>query len=282
MWAGTSRKSRLPGTDAAARSGSRYALSGVDDRNMERIVKIPSEFFGRVYVINLPERVDRRKEVAAVLARIGMPLGSAGVELFPAVKPDGAAGFPSPGVRGCFLSHLNILRQAQAANLPSVLILEDDVEFPGGFATLWPGIMAQLDGASWDFAYLGYTHVDDSTMARRSTRSVTMRPYRERVRTTHAYAVQRPVYQRLIAHLEELERGRPGDTERGPMDVDGAYNAFRRRYPETVTLIAEPQVAWQRATHSDLHARNWHALPGVSALLAPVRMLKNLVRRFRS
>lgn len=245
-------------------------------------MKKPSQYFGKVFVINLFERTDRRREVNAALERINMPLGSAGVELFPAVKPDSAAGFPSPGVRGCFLSHLNILRQAQALDLPSVLIFEDDVEFSSVFERLWPSVMAQLEALPWDFAYLGYTNIDSSTMARRSTESIAMLACKERVRTTHAYAVKCSIFSTLIAHLEELERGRPGDTERGPMDVDGAYNAYRRRYPRTVTLIAEPQVAWQRATHSDLHSRSWHKLPGMGMLLAPVRLAKNIVRRLRS
>ncbi|MCI5210545.1 MAG: hypothetical protein D3910_17540 [Candidatus Electrothrix sp. ATG2] len=72
----------------------------------------PESYFGKIYVINLPERVDRRREVTAALKRIGISFAPGKVELFPAIRPTEAAGFPSPGVRGCFLSHLSVLKKA--------------------------------------------------------------------------------------------------------------------------------------------------------------------------
>jgi GR25 family glycosyltransferase involved in LPS biosynthesis len=240
----------------------------------------PTNYFDRIYVINLPERTDRRREVTAALKRIGVSFAPGKVELFPAVRPTDAAGFPSPGVRGCFLSHLAVLKKASELNLPSVLILEDDVEFADVSQLVWASILQQLNDQPWNFAYLGYTHVDKATRATRRSEHVEMLSFSGYIRCAHAYAVSQPTYSPLIQHLEELQQRRPRHPEGGPMDVDGAYNVFRRKNPETLTLIAGPQVAWQRASHSDLHSKWWHRIWSVRTLLRPARNVKNYLRRF--
>src|SRR4051794_38102594 len=83
------------------------------------------EYFARGYVINLRERTDRRREIERELARLALPSGWA--EFLAAERPDSAAGFPSAGVRGCFLSHLAVLKDAHARGLPNVLVMEDDL-----------------------------------------------------------------------------------------------------------------------------------------------------------
>jgi hypothetical protein len=49
--------------------------------------------FERIAVINLPYRQDRRVEIAAQLARVGLKLGEPPVQLFEAVRPTDAGGF---------------------------------------------------------------------------------------------------------------------------------------------------------------------------------------------
>src|SRR5690606_15681426 len=71
------------------------------------------DWFDRVYVISLASRTDRRKQMAAMLARAGVEICAGVVEFFDAVRSDAADGFPSPGARGCFLSHLAVLRRAK-------------------------------------------------------------------------------------------------------------------------------------------------------------------------
>ncbi len=241
----------------------------------------PTNYFDRIYVINLPERTDRLREVTAALEQIGIPFRPGKVEVFPALRPEDAASFPSAGVRGCFLSHLAVLGQAHDLELSNVLVLEDDVEFSSAFPRVWPSILTQLTSQPWSFAYLGYSFVDGATHASRDTAAVEMRPLSASLRCAHAYAVSRPAIVPVIRHLEELLRRPPGHPEGGPMDVDGAFNVFRRKHPETLTLIAEPKVAWQRASHSDLHNKWWHAVLGTRMLLRPARKIKNYLRRYR-
>lgn len=239
-----------------------------------------TNYFDRTYVINLPDRKDRLREVTKALIRIGVPFSPGKVEVFPAFKMKEASGFPSAGVRGCFLSHLAVLRKAFDLELSNVLILEDDVEFASAFTRVWPSILTHLVSQPWSFAYLGYSYVDGSTYASAETATVEMRPLSGLLRCAHAYAVSRQAIYPVIQHLEEMLKRPQGHPEGGPMDVDGAFNVFRRKHPETLTLIAEPQVAWQRASHSDLHSK-WYAKRGTRMLFWPIRKVKNYLRQRR-
>jgi glycosyl transferase family 25 len=69
--------------------------------------------FEQVRIVNLVDRPDRRREVIAELDRIG---GMApNISFYDAHRPDDTGGFPSLGARGCFESHLAVLRSARDA-----------------------------------------------------------------------------------------------------------------------------------------------------------------------
>ncbi|MEX1060616.1 MAG: glycosyltransferase family 25 protein, partial [Methyloceanibacter sp.] len=63
-----------------------------------------------ISIINLEHRTDRRIAMQKQLSRIGWQ-----AEFFAAIRPDIAADFPSIGARGCFLSHLAVLKNARDA-----------------------------------------------------------------------------------------------------------------------------------------------------------------------
>jgi glycosyl transferase, family 25 len=83
--------------------------------------------FERTYIINLPERLDRKAEIQRELRSIGSGLMAGKVELYPAAKPVDYYFFPTRGTLGCYLSHLSLLKQARADNLGNVLLIEDDL-----------------------------------------------------------------------------------------------------------------------------------------------------------
>ena len=238
-----------------------------------------TDHFSRTYIINLPERTDRLREVTAVLERGGMPLRPDKVEVFPAVRVQDPMGFPSASARGCFMSHLSVLKQALELRLPNVLILEDDVEFATVFQRVLPHILDQLSQQTWSFAYLGYSYVDNTAYASQDTQTVDMKPFSDEIRCTHAYAVHGSAFKPVIQHLEQLLSGPPGDRENGPMHVDGAFNIFRKKHPERLTLSAAPQIAWQRASFSDIHGSGWTSMPAARRLLSPARSFKNYLQR---
>jgi GR25 family glycosyltransferase involved in LPS biosynthesis len=63
----------------------------------------------------------------------------------------------SAGAYGCLLSHLQVVRDARKRNLPSLLILEDDVLFDPSFSEKFPVFVRGLP-ADWDMVFLGALH----------------------------------------------------------------------------------------------------------------------------
>lgn len=112
--------------------------------------------FDAIFVINLRSRQDRRQEMADQLRRIGMDLYRSPVRLFPAARPENRAGFPSPGARGCFESHLGVLQLASKEGLRRILILEDDCDFVSDFQVRFPDISSELRHRPWNIFYGGY------------------------------------------------------------------------------------------------------------------------------
>jgi glycosyl transferase, family 25 len=187
--------------------------------------------FAKAYVINLPSRSDRRREMSAELKRIGLE-----AEWFNAVRPDDRGEFESIGARGCFLSHLGVLRRS--LDLESVLILEDDVNFVRDFR--WPKIRPD-----WSIFYGGYRFRPDGD-----------------VETTHFVAFRSNAIRLLVPYMEAQLSRRAGDALGGPMHVDGTYLWFRREHPELVTVLARPELGYQRHSRSDIYPgtrRSWFA-----------------------
>jgi len=117
------------------------------------------ECLGPIRVVNLPSRSDRRREFAAQLMRIGLGFDHPQVSIFEAIRPDSLAGFPTLGARGCFLSHLEILRAARDADVSSIAICEDDLDFSADFERRAPDLLETLAARDWDIFYGGFDAV---------------------------------------------------------------------------------------------------------------------------
>ncbi|GMW02400.1 MAG: hypothetical protein AMXMBFR84_35360 [Candidatus Hydrogenedentota bacterium] len=212
------------------------------------------DFFDRAYIINLPERVDRRREMDAELKKVGMLGQSAKLQYFPAVRPDDAGGFPSRSVRGCFMSHLSALKKAYTEGLSNLLIMEDDLSFEPAFVATETAIVEMLSQHDWGFAYFGHgLAIPPGTKP--------MEPYHGPIVLAHFYAVNGPCLGNLVAFLEQLLTRSPGDPEGGPMHVDGAFSTFRERNPDIVTLVANPSMGGQRSSRSDIHPSWFDRIP---------------------
>jgi glycosyl transferase, family 25 len=186
--------------------------------------------FDRIYVLNLADRVDRRVEMAGELARIGTGYRDPRVRLFPAIRPDDPAGFPSIGARGCFLSHLALLREARDAGLEHILVLEDDCDFVRGIDARLPTVLDALDAERWAIFYGGYDL--DSSPALRSGTELMLADPALPIRTTHMIGFGRAAIAGLVPFLEAMLDRPPGSAEGGPMHIDGAYGWFRRGRPD--------------------------------------------------
>jgi hypothetical protein len=235
-----------------------------------------ARFFPAIYLINLPERVDRLSASKKELARVGWEIGSGGVQIYPAQRFEERAGFPNAGARGCFHSHLNCLLQAHRDGCSAVLILEDDVVFCNHFAQMSSLILQQIRRLEWDFLYFGHEGADNAHLGTQSTEGANMnfRPWAGDLQTTSGYAVHGSVLSRLIAHLERLPRGIEGDDEFGPMPIDGAYNIFRRHNPDVRSWISYPKLIRQRPSRSDISPKAFDSIEFIRPITTALRDLK--------
>lgn len=220
------------------------------------------------FIVNMADRTDRRREVEEELVRSGLKHPK--VEFFSAVTASELNGFPSLGARGCFLSHLGVLRTALGRNYQSVLVMEDDLTLSTNFPRVQREIATRLSQNDWAFAYFGYTD-----LSRKSPRGV-MQTCDEPLGQTHFYGIRQPYIGLLVAYLEELLTRPPGDPRGGPQHVDGAYCMFRATHPSALTLIATPAIGSQRSSRSDVTPR-W--FDGMLRLRPGVEFIRSLRQR---
>jgi GR25 family glycosyltransferase involved in LPS biosynthesis len=228
-------------------------------------------FFDCVYIINLPSRTDRRMEMEQEFLKIRLPIDGEKIRFFPAVRPDGAAGFPTLGTRGCFLSHVAALTHARDSGKGSVLILEDDCNFVGDFCNGLKSLMESRSSADWGFVYGGTLNAIDPDKLNHGRLDAA-----HGVLGAHFLGVNGSVLSELVSYLEAILTRQPGDALGGPMHVDGAYSWFRNAHPQYATFIAVPEIAYQRSSATDIHQRKWfEAYKAAQWVLRHLRRLKN-------
>ncbi len=238
-----------------------------------------AELFDRIYIVNLPERTDRRREMEDQLVKVGLG-GHPRVMFFPAIRPNAAGEFPSIGARGCFSSHLAILQDAAQQGLQRILILEDDLDFSRDFNARIGALCARLQQSDWGVFYGGYELLQPLAGPDAEIQSMAAEAA---VRTTHFIAFQAPVMERAAAYLQAMLARPGGHPDGGPMHVDGAYSWFRRQHPEMLTLIAVPELGYQRSSKTDIHPLSWiDRTPLLRDAANLARKLKNHLRSSRA
>lgn len=231
-----------------------------------------SDHFGLTRVINLADRKDRYREIERQLDLLGTPFAAGKVELFPAVRVADAAGFPGPGVRGCFLSHLGVLQDARVRGVASVLVIEDDLEVSPRDIPRLESVLKQLPAQPWGVLHLGHI------LELRDSGAATLQPFDGAIQTAHFYAIHRDVLPRLIAYLEGCLVRPPGDPIGGPMHFDGALTMFRAANPDVATLVAQPSLGGQRSSRSDISFRGIEQVPGIKQAMGWARSLRRAAR----
>jgi hypothetical protein len=229
--------------------------------------------FDRVFVINLDKRADRLQAMEAQLQSIGYGF-NARIRRISATQVGSAEGFRSVGARGCFLSHLTCINEAVADNAGSLLILEDDVDFVPGFGQLQKPVADALARGGWDVFYGGHL-IDPQQFATGTApltaglRSVTADTG---IVTAHCVAFAGTKLREVQDYLTAMLGRQAGDPQGGPMDVDGAYSWYRRTSGAR-TAIADPQLAGQRASSSDITPRWFDTLPLVKSAANRLRQV---------
>jgi len=212
--------------------------------------------FEKIFVINLPERKDRRQDIERQLNSIGLGLDHPNVCLIRAVKPHRKLGFPSIGARGCFLSHVSVLEKAISMSLSRFLVLEDDVDFSADFLQRIGPLTKCLKQIDWDMFY-GYMPRDvPRPDFKQGVQMALVAPETE-VECLHFFGCSGRAAVKALPYLKSILKRPEGDPRGGVMHVDGAYSWFRRSHPELVTLSVNPPLAVQRPSRSDIHDLQW-------------------------
>lgn len=233
-----------------------------------------SDYFDLTYVINLPNRADRRKEMAAELEKVGMSFAPGKVEIFSAIRPDSPGEFKSIGYRGAFLSHLGVLKKAKELGLNNVLIMEDDLEFRADFPEYEEAILEELTQQNWDIVHFGY--ITDKVPAK--VEPPILHAFSGEIIGAQFYAVNGQALDEVINFFEVLLERPKGHPEGGPMSPDGVFNVFKWQHPHRDRLLAEPSFGGQRSSKSDISPKWFDNVPIINSLASTARVLARATR----
>ena len=211
--------------------------------------------FDSIRILNLVDRADRRIEMIDQLRRIGAAEDPK-VRFFAARRPADAGDFPSVGARGCFESHLAIIREALAAGVDRLLIIEDDFDFAVDIDRRGPRILAALAAMPWDLFYGAPVLAPDAGQQRNGGdgdgSGLIELAADVPIMTTSCVGFGRVALEAVEPFLTAM-LGRPvGSPDYGPMHVDGAYSVLRAQFPGLRTIVCRPAIGSQRASRSDI------------------------------
>ncbi|WP_342733656.1 glycosyltransferase family 25 protein [Bradyrhizobium sp. B117] len=236
-----------------------------------------ANFFSAVRVISLKSRDDRRREMGAELARLGLAPDHGPLKFHDASRFDEAYPFPSIGAKGCYYSHLAVLEEALSKGFENVLILEDDCDFIGNIERALPSALETLGRKDWDFFFGGH---EDLICDEGASEPVQQVPSGSWIRGTHFVAFNKRAISAIVPYLrqeiEHLERD-PVGASRG---IDAAYTHFGREYPMFRYFVAWPKLGYQRPSRTDVQTTSiLDRLPLIRSAVVPVRRLKRLLRK---
>ncbi|NDE14250.1 hypothetical protein EBZ80_04895 [bacterium] len=189
------------------------------------------DLFGGVVYLNLDKRTDRRAEIERELASMGLV-----AERFAAIEK-------SPGILGCSLSHLHILRMARERQWKNVLILEDDLRFLVDRDTFWDRLSRFFErhGDSYGVLMLDYCLERQEPVDDLVVRAI-------EAWSAAAYLVSERVYDRLIGVYERTVPLLEATGEHWNYANDQAWKVLQR---EGLFLAILPRLGKQRPSFSD-------------------------------
>lgn len=170
--------------------------------------------------------------------------GILNVQRFPAVdghsvlKPAGWA--HSDGAYGCLLSHVEVVREAQRSNAPSVLIFEDDTVLDPEFESKFASFSKEVPD-DWDMLYFGALHKDEPAQISEHVGRIT------KANSTYAYALKNTVFDAFI----ELNARAEHVLDMNSYLLQEQFNCYCFR----------PNLAWVEAEYSDVQnrlERHWY------------------------
>ncbi len=194
---------------------------------------IPFHYFSKAFCINLVSRPDRWYLVQREFKRAGIINF---VEQYSVTK------HKHPMI-GCTINHLQIIKQAKADHLDSVLIFEDDVRFLE-IDKIFLAI-EELKLVSWDMFFIGSTMSKPCELTYVSPHLV--KSTSGGVRGSHAYAVNSSAYDTILDFPWEFEGH---NAIKGHHTIDRVYQ--KRIMPSINCYQANPIQAIQAGGYSNI------------------------------
>ncbi|UZW56610.1 glycosyltransferase family 25 protein [Sphingobium sp. JS3065] len=231
--------------------------------------------FGAIRIINLASRADRRREITREFAKIGLEITADGpVRFYEAAQFSDPGPFPLTGARGCWHSHVEILREALNGK-DNILIFEDDCDFVAGIEGKLANALESLAQKPWSIFYGGHELVDKPDSA---SPFIHIDHCDQWLLGAHFVGFNRAILERLVATLDQylldLEAGKDA-----PKGIDSGYSRFRRLNPELQTYLAWPKLGFQRPSHSDISGASKIGRLMPRHLVSVIRTLKRYARR---
>jgi len=174
------------------------------------------------------------------------------------------------------MSHFKILEDAQSRGHARILILEDDCNFTKVLKEQWGGFSSLVANTNWSVLYGGEIARNSRSKGHIENLSFQAVDAQAGIGGTHFVALQGAAISGAYHYLAKMLARPAGDALGGPMHVDGAYSWFRRSHPEFATLMCQPQIAYQRASRTDIHEGGVaDKVPGLGPVLNWLRAIKN-------
>jgi glycosyl transferase family 25 len=183
-----------------------------------------------IYVINLDQRTDRLEQITKELGDMGLKF-----KRFPAIKT-------TPGILGCGLSHLAVLKEARDLGLKNVLIFEDDFKFLIGKEEFHEKIENFLRSESFDLVMLAYLVQKSEPVEGKAYIKVL------NGQTASGYIVNERFYGKLIDLYEEAM---PLLKSTGQHWNYANDSVWKKLQPAADWFAFVPRMGYQRASMSD-------------------------------
>jgi glycosyl transferase, family 25 len=224
--------------------------------------------FPAIDIISLKSRLDRRRRVLQQLAELDIEPQSFRIRFFDGMRYDDADGFPHRGVRGCFNSHLALLKLCGHSRRPA-MIMEDDISFQTKQLADIPRLPEELAETDWDIVYFGALH---SVVPPKDGFNLHIGD----LTGSHCCAFKPEVARRLASYMQDRLSRPFGDPRGGKGFYDAAANDFRAQNPDVKTYLVSPYVASQFSSRTDLGTEKWYdRVPGLKSAAELARTAKS-------
>jgi glycosyl transferase family 25 len=201
--------------------------------------------FDRIRVVSLVHRKDRRSEMLAQFAKVGLH-DDARIEFFDALSFPDPGPFLRRGSHGNFKSRIPLLSEAGEAG-ESILIFEDDCDFRV------PQILEYELPAEWDIFYGGFSASQPEDPANSQIIGSHFMGFSPRAAKAAAeYLTQ---YLEPDFPPDPRAASEPGFDPAIKPPIDGAFVWLRRSRPDLVTVFAD--LGYQRSSRTDVGAKKW-------------------------